>query len=141
MCLDLDSVDDLANQEAPNREQNHTDIEQLPAEGVMEQNIGVAGIHKVDKAKHDDGQRAQNPSRHATLRRMSPDLALDTQPFADDMYGTIEDLRQVSSGITLHQDSSDNNPQVLRWNTLQELCQRLAERQSEVLFAEDLAEL
>ena len=93
----------------PRAEQRDAGVEELLAEGISEENLGVAGVDDVDEAEHDDRQQAeiQPVSRPcAVWVLISP---LRRMRSRDDVEDAIEDFGEVAAGILLHEDAGDED--------------------------------
>ena len=81
-----------------------------------------------------------NP-RHARLGGEDPELALDAEPFPDDVGDLVDDLGEVSPRLPLDQDRGGEEPDVEGVHAFRHPDEGLAQRHPQVLLLEHLPEL
>ena len=64
-------------------------------------------------------------------------LAANADALANDMRGAIQNFGQIAARLLLHQHGCHQKTQIFGWHTVCHLQQRIAQRKSEILLAED----
>ena len=117
------------------------DINQLAAQGIVKQHLGIAMVGEVDEKEHHDRQQRQDDAGQAALSGINPHFALDAQAFANHVHRALQDVHQVAAGFLLHQHGGNHELQVGRGNAARQLHQGFAMGQAEVLLLIDFAKL
>ena len=141
LSLNVDGIDDAVDEEGAQQDEAGAKHQELVAERILEQGLGIARIHDVDQAHDDDGKQGENPAGQAALRGLHANVALNALAFANDVGGAIENFDEVAAGFALDHDRGDEDAQIGGGDAVDELHEGVAEREAEVLLAKDLAEL
>src|SRR5215204_5384878 len=108
---DLDG-DELANPEPAHDEQRATGAQQHETE-AREEAFEALWVDAPLQQRHEEGQRRQDASRHASLGGEGADLALHARPLTHGGANVLQDLGEVATGVPVDVDGPDNPLQIL----------------------------
>ena len=121
-CHELDlNIYNFADDKSADDNHDAARIEQVLPNRIVKEHLGISRRHNVQNDQQRHRQAPKNPSGEPALRCLGTDFAFNADAVANNASRAVKNFSEIAAGFLLHQNRSNKEVQILRWNAVAQL--------------------